>query len=731
MCGARLWLVSLLALSLVLSAGRAASADARAAAQAVPASTAPVASLEPAKTSALWAQLVSSRSLSAATTQCRPLRAVFYAASDWLRLATRLAATASPCAEYYVSIPPIVADKTQPRPDQAWRIRALGPRFHALAEIHFATWSRWVAETGSSWHAAGVTARQRMAAAGYDVAQGDSWVVNELGTGVRRGLGNARANIREFLRGLYEGDGTQPAQGAAFVIGYGQGSADVSVYQSTLQHWLTDSAFWSDMARYVADWSQEVYGDARSHAVPGSPPETRREYLNDYLQHKLLLAGAGPAEAGTARGYLRQAYSPLANAAWQYDQAYGWTALPPEQMAAYISAQVHALREFSAASGQARDRWGFAWAPKNATGVSAAEFAAQTGFLLDRLAAAIRDSGAPVEPGSPGSGACGPPRLDAWCALDLEGARHNLAWRSFRSWTTSGVGFTTPARTAVAGTPSNGIAVSLLTTTGARTTTGAARAATVRSSSPPGTFAASPAGPWAPTVSVSVPADPDPVVYYRDPKAGTHTITVTAGGSFSGTQQLVVRAGPAVRVKVTPGTGAVRARGARGFVATAKDAYGNAAAGRLVWRVRPAGLGTIAPAGAGKATFQAERIVRRGRVSASIVSGARTVSGSARVHVQPAPLRIDSLAHRRTEAGSHVVLRAVDAARKPVSHATVVAVVLRDGRRAAQLKARTGPAGHARLPLPRVGGCVTVKVARAAAAGFFWDRRGPSTRVCT
>ena len=66
---------------------------------------------------------------------CRPLRGVFYAATDWLRLATKLAANASPCAQYSISIPPVVGDKT-PRSDQASRIRALGPSFHALAEIH-------------------------------------------------------------------------------------------------------------------------------------------------------------------------------------------------------------------------------------------------------------------------------------------------------------------------------------------------------------------------------------------------------------------------------------------------------------------------------------------------------------------------------------------------------------------------------------------------------------------
>src|SRR5206468_5649331 len=65
-------------------------------------------------------------------------------------------------------------------PISAWRIRALGPSFHALAEIHYATWTRWVASTGSSWYQAGTTARERMAAAGYDVTQGDTWVVNEV-----------------------------------------------------------------------------------------------------------------------------------------------------------------------------------------------------------------------------------------------------------------------------------------------------------------------------------------------------------------------------------------------------------------------------------------------------------------------------------------------------------------------------------------------------------------------
>ncbi|MDX6621698.1 MAG: hypothetical protein QOK36_4084, partial [Gaiellales bacterium] len=90
----------------------------------------PVASLQPAVTRRLWQRLVDSRRAHplrlAATGDCQALRAVFYTATDWMRLATKLAANSSPCAQYYLSIPSLAADHTQVRADQAWRIRALG-----------------------------------------------------------------------------------------------------------------------------------------------------------------------------------------------------------------------------------------------------------------------------------------------------------------------------------------------------------------------------------------------------------------------------------------------------------------------------------------------------------------------------------------------------------------------------------------------------------------------------
>ena len=145
-----------------------------------------------------------------------------------MRLATKLAANPSPCAQYFISIPPVSGGKTQFRPDQAWRIRALGPSFHALAEVHAPAWRAWIAAHDSNWYEAGVEARRGMAAAGYSVASFDRWIVNEFSSAVRRGIGAARTEMRDFVHGLYDGDGTGPvAKGGVFNIGVGQGLATI------------------------------------------------------------------------------------------------------------------------------------------------------------------------------------------------------------------------------------------------------------------------------------------------------------------------------------------------------------------------------------------------------------------------------------------------------------------------------------------------------------------------
>ena len=706
----------LLAAAVVAVAGATSGATA-----ASPGSVTPVPSLEPAETEALWRSLTT-RPVheSRAQAACRPLRAVIYAASDWLRLATKLAASPSPCAEYHISVPPLVADKTTFRRDQASRIRALGPSFHALAEIHFATWSRWVTSTGSSWHTAGVTARQRMAEAGYDVSRGDSWALNELTSAVRRGDGNARTNVREFLRGLYEGDGTRPTKGAALVIGFGQRTGDVSVYQNTLQSWLADSAFWTDMTTYVSDWSQEVYGDIRAHAVPGVPGSVRREYLNDYLQHKLVLAGTGPAEIEPARAFLREAYSPLANGAWPRETAWGWTMVPYEQMAAYLSAQVNALRYFSATAAQPRDHWGFAWAPRNTTGLSQADFANQTGALLDRLAAAIRDSGDVVDPENPGSGACGP--SETLCALDLAEARHNEAWRSFRAWAQSTLSLAGTPPTLAAGVASPPLQLSLASAVARPVSV------TLTSSSPAGTFSTTPAGPWTSTLTLPVSPGSGVVFYYLDTRAGPATLTAAAPGTTPATAQVTVVAGAAARIAVTPATREVRARGETTFTAALTDSFGNAAAGSVTWSVAPPSLGTFVRRAGNAVAFRAGRELGTGTVTAAANGTALTASAS--VAVRPATLRIGAVTFRGTSRGIQVTVSAVDGARRPVSRAALTIVTRVGDQRLGRARAVTGAAGKGRVLVRARPGCYSISVTRAVAEGFTWNGRTPRNRFC-
>jgi hypothetical protein len=573
-----------------------------------------------------------------------------------------------------------------------------------------------------------------MASAGYDVAAGDTWVVNEASSGVRRGTGNARANFRELLRGLYEGDGTRPTRGAVFVIGVGQQSSDVSRYQTNLQNWFTDSAFWADMATYVSDWSQEVYGDVRSYAVPGVPISVRRDYLNDYLQHQLVLAGVGPSTIEPARSYLQTAFSPLANAAWERESGYGWTMVSAEQMTGYVSAQVRALRFFSATTGQPQDHWGFAWAPRNASGASAEEFAAQSGIVLDRLAAAVRDSAESTDPADPGSAACGPPGQNVWCVGDVAGARLNEAWKSFRGWTQSVLSFATPAQTVTAGVPSGEMSLSLVTSSGLGVTTPTPLTVSMSSSSRRGMFSTSPAGPWSPTLTLTIAAGSGTsgVFYYLDTRAGSPVLTASAGEATTGTQTVTVTPGPAVSLTVRPATATVAARASQRFTATGVDAYGNALPVSARWSLTPRELGEAAPRAGTTTTFTAGRTLGGGTVTASAGTGNGKVTAVASVSVTPGQLRIGSIRYQSRKDHLLLTVSTVDAAGTPVSRAVVSVVVEREGRRHFAARGTTGPAGRRVYRVPaRRGGCFTTTVKRVSAASFTWDGRTPRNRFCT
>ena len=495
---------------------------------------APVPSLQPAKTAKLWNRLVQRRALYLTEAEC--LRTVFYAPTDWLRLATTLAAHDVPCAQYYVSIPPLAADKTTFRPDQPWRIRALGPNFHAVAEINYNGWAQWVAANGGSWFAAGVEARRRMAAQGFDIASGDTWAVNEASSAVRTGTGAARQNLRDLVRGLYAGDGGTGVKGIVFVIGVGQSGTSLSAYKGTLQLWFADTAFWSDMSSYVSDWSQEVYGDVMRYAVAGAAPDVRRDELAAWLEHPLSLAIAGPPAISAAQSFLESTYSPLANAAWRYPatSGFGFTDVPTEVMQDYVSAQTYAMRS-------AGTHFGFAWTPKQPADETATQFAAESGALVDRLATAIHDSVTAPE------AAC-----TATCVAVLDGASFNEGWRDFSTWSAPTLGFVTPPATAVSGTAIGPLTVRL-------ELAGMARAdvvpvpVTLTSTSPQGSFSTSSTGPWTSTLTVTIPpGSTDASFFYLDTAAGSPSIAASAPGRAGDEQIQTITAPPQPVVVPTP-----------------------------------------------------------------------------------------------------------------------------------------------------------------------------------
>jgi hypothetical protein len=660
----------------------------------------PVPSLQSAATAKLWHRLVQRRHTAALTADC--MRLVFYAPTDWLRLATKLAANQAPCAQYYVSIPPLAADKTSFRPDQPWRIRALGSNFHAVAEISYNGWRSWVAANGASWYAAGVEARSRMAAQGFDVAAGDTWAMNESSSAVRTGTGAARQNLRDLVRGLYDAGGRRPSvKGAVFVVGVGQTATNLSTYKGTLQKWYADSAFWGDMAAYVSDWSQEVYGDIRNYAVPGSVLDTRRDELTAWLRHPAALADAGPPDIAAARSFLQATYSPIANAAWRYPSGvgFGWTDVPFDQMQDYVSAQAYALAS-------AGNHYGFAWSPKRPDTVTPTQFAAESGAVADRLAAAIHDP----------TTACA-----ASCTNAVDGGWFNEGWKELASWSTPAVAFAKAPVTLTAGTAAGPLTVRLQL---AGVTRGETQpvGVTIASNSPQGSFAAGASGPWTSALTLNIPAgSTDASFYYRDTKAGAVTLSATAPGRAGAEQVETVTPAALATLAVSPASATLAPGRTKQFSASGADAYGNAVPVSPRWA---ATSGKVLPVTGTSTTFRADR---PGTVTISTTSG--TVKGAARVTVA-APIRVAGVAYVVKEQRLRITLTVVDARRRRVAHAAIRFALRRNDRWLAAASVRTNARGAATFVRPVRRGCYTIRIARVNAPGLAWNRVTPKNGFC-
>jgi hypothetical protein len=660
----------------------------------------PVPSLQPAATAKLWHRLVQRRHVAARAADCA--RLVFYAPTDWLRLATKLAANQAPCAQYYVSIPPLAAEKTSFRPDQPWRIRALGSNFHAVAEISYNGWGSWVAANGASWYAAGVEARSRMAAQGFDVAAGDTWAVNESSSAVRTGTGAARQNLRDLVRGLYDAAGRGPSvKGAVFVVGVGQTATNLLTYKGTLQNWYADSAFWGDMAAYVSDWSQEVYGDIRNYAVPGSVLDTRRDELTAWLRHPAALADAGPPEIAAARSFLQAAYSPIANAAWRYTSGagFGWTDVPFDQMQDYVSAQAHAL-------GSAGNHFGFAWSPNRPDTVTPTQFAADSGAVADTLAAAIHDPAT----------ACA-----ASCTNAVDGGWFNEAWKDLASWSTPSVAFANVQVALTAGTAAGPLTVRLQL---AGVTRGETQpvAVTIASNSLQGSFAASASGPWTGALTLNIPAgSTDASFYYLDTKAGAVTLSATAPGRAGAEQVETVMPAVLETLAVSPASATLAPGRTQQFSASGADAYGNAVPVSPSWA---ATSGRVFPVTGPSTTFTAER---PGTVT--IYANAGTVTQTATVKVV-APIRVANVVYAVKAHRLRITLTVVDARRRRVAHASVRFALRRNSRWLAAASVRTNARGTGTFVRTARRGCYTIRIAHVNASGLAWNRVTPKNGFC-
>ncbi len=310
----------------------------------------------------------------------------------------------------------------------------------------------------------------------------------------------------------------RPCAGTVFIAGIGQATADLSLYQARLQDWYEDTGFWSDLSRFASDWSQEVYGDVRHYAIPGAAHEARRDLLNEYLQHQTTLAGVAPATGDAARSFLAAAYSPLANAAWRYDAAFGWTDVPVELMQDYVSAQTYAMRSAG------NSRFGYAWSPKNSS-------SADSDALLVRLAAAIADSADAPD------AACGA----SWCNRDLAGATAATAWQTFGAWKPSRLSFSSGEQTLEPGAPSAPLTVELQTSTGTAYTAGVPVTLELSSSSPSGELSTNPGGPWTATLATPIASGASAATFYfRDSGVGSATITAAAAGKTAATQAITI-----------------------------------------------------------------------------------------------------------------------------------------------------------------------------------------------
>jgi hypothetical protein len=180
------------------------------------------------------------------------------------------------------------------------------------------------------------------------------------------------------------------------------------------------------MNAHVRWFAQEVYADPHDNCVVGSNVEAAMTHLDAYLEHIPALAVAGGSRTSTAAAYLKSAYVPLVNEAWNSNVGFGDNLVGLGDFEKFSRLQVYSTHVWAANHAYPGRRIGFAWAPKNET-------ADQDSELSRIIASSVARAYPSHEFYGLGKYACAIDGNLAGCGCTVSGA-YNAGWSTFSSW---------------------------------------------------------------------------------------------------------------------------------------------------------------------------------------------------------------------------------------------------------------------------------------------------------
>ena len=318
------------------------------------------------------------------------------------KLGRGLAEQRAECAEYYLTIPPADADKTEAS-ETAGRSSRCGRSI-----LTFIPWPRSDSRRkpagasgpsgkGGSFYDAGVEARRRMAKAGLDVGAGEIWAVNELGRTSARTSPAGEMRCAEFSAACTR---------AETICQRRAGSSSTSAHSTSPSRRVQGDARGVAHRRGVLERPRQRVrrllrgGGLRRPAGLGGPRASladRTGALNDFFYHVPNLAQAGPNEADAARTVLERIRAADKRRVATRPHRANEPRLPRDDGPVHLR-EVYAMREYGAdATTVPDDAIGFAWAPNPARRRATRMPGEDT--VTKRLAAAIRDAldGEPID----------------------------------------------------------------------------------------------------------------------------------------------------------------------------------------------------------------------------------------------------------------------------------------------------------------------------------------------